>query len=355
MISWWKNDFGNEEIAAVSDAINKKKLSQGEITDEFEKKIAKFLDAPYCVCVPNGTSALTLAYMACGLKAGDEIIVSDRVFVATANAATILGARVISVDVKDDMSIDENLLENKISKYTKIIVPAHLNGIASNIKAINKIANLASLDIVEDACQAFGSKLNNQYLGSFGRFGCYSFSVSKILSTAQGGALCAKNKDDYELLKRIRNQGVFDVRKERNYDIKAFNFKFNDMQAAIGLVQLNKINEKISKCKEIYKIYESILGGKIDYVKLNLDNEIPLRFLILHEKNKELKEYLNKNGVETSFENISLHLCRHLNISGNYQKSKKFNDELLILPSGPSQEISDIEFAAKKVLKWLKR
>ncbi|EFU4396775.1 DegT/DnrJ/EryC1/StrS family aminotransferase [Campylobacter fetus] len=353
MINWWSNNFDEKEIKAVSDAILSKCISQGDITDKFEKELAKFLQVPYCICVPNGTQAITLSFMACGIEYGDEIITSNRTFIGTAHAGLILGAKIVAVDVKDDMSIDYNLIENKITNKTKLIVPVHLNGIANDMEAISKIADDNKITIVEDACQAFGSKYNGKFLGTFGRFGCFSLGIAKVLSTGQGGVVTANNEEDYKLLQKIRNQGVFDVRKEQNYGIKAFNFKFNDMQAAIGLAQLSKINEKIETCKDIYQTYKEKLDGKINYVQCNLESTMPMRFLVLHQRNQELKEWLMNQGIGSSLDAPSLNLCPHLNISGKYPISNKFHKELLILPSGPSQKISDINKVANKVLEWL--
>ncbi len=140
MINWWSNNFDEKEIKAVSDAILSKCISQGDITNKFEKELAKFLQVPYCICVPNGTQAITLSFMACGIEYGDEIITSDRTFIGTAHAGLILGAKIVAVDVKDDMSIDYNLIENRIANKTELIGPGHLSGIANDMGAIGQIA-----------------------------------------------------------------------------------------------------------------------------------------------------------------------------------------------------------------------
>ena len=354
-IKWWNIELGAEEQEAVSNAIANRNIGQGEITEKFEKAIANFLNVPYAVAVPNGTQALSLAYMALGLKEGDEVIISNRTFVATAHAAMILGAKVRVVDVKENQTIDENLIEDKITNKTKLVVPVHMNGVASNMDKILEIAKKYNLQVIEDACQAFGSKdSKGRYLGTIGRFGCFSLGVAKLLTTGQGGIVTAHNQEDYNLLRRIRNQGVFDVRQERNYGIRAYNFKFNDIQAAIGLVQLKKINQKITHSRELYCSYRDMLQDKINFLNVDIENgEVPIRFIVMTKNNKDLKKYLEAMGIESSFESPSLNCCSHLGIIGKYPKSDIFDQQMLILPSGPNQNLNNIERVGNVLHQWL--
>ena len=354
VIDWWNISLGKEEQEAVANAIKSRKIAQGSITEEFEEKVAKFLNVPYALAVPNGTQALTLAYMGLGIELGDEIIMPNRTFVATAHAGVILGARIKAIDVKDNQTINEELLEIAITCKTKVIVPVHLNGVASNMDRILEIAKKHNIEIVEDACQAFGSKdSKGRNLGSFGRFGCFSLGLAKILTTGQGGIVVMKDKNDYDRLRRIRNQGVFDVRSENSYEIKAYNFKFNDMQASVGLVQLSKIEEKMKASINNYKRYEEKLKG-VKILKSNIENgEVPMRVLIFAKDNLALREYLLSKGIKTSLESPSLNHCPHLNIKEEFPVSEVFNNELLILPSGPNLELEKIDIVCNEVNKWV--
>lgn len=354
-INWWNIELGEEEQEAIARAIATKHIAQGEITEEFEERLARYLNVPYAVAVPNGTQALSLAYMASGLGVGDEIITSNRTFVATAHAALLLGAKIRVVDVKDNQTLDEKLLENAITKQTKLIVPVHMNGIASNMDSIAEIAKTHNLQIVEDACQAFGSRdKSGKFLGTFGRFGCFSLGLAKILTTGQGGVVVAHTREDCELLKRIRNQGVFDVRKERDYCLKAYNFKFNDMQAAIGIEQLKKIDVKIANSIALYEAYRKELGGRVEFLESDIANgEIPMRCIIMVKNNRALKEYLQTKGIGTSYESPSLNHCVHLGIYGEYPKSERFHNEMLILPSGPNQKMENVTIVCNAISQWL--
>lgn len=353
-INWWNIELGEEEQEAIARAMATRHIAQGEITEEFEEKVARYLKVPYAVAVPNGTQALSLAYMASGLGVGDEIITSNRTFVATAHAALLLGAKIRVVDVKDNQTLDEKLLENIITKQTKLIVPVHMNGIASNMDSIMKIAKMHNLQIVEDACQAFGSKdKSGKFLGTFGRFGCFSLGLAKLLTTGQGGVVVAHTREDCELLKRIRNQGVFDVRKERDYCLKAYNFKFNDMQAAIGIEQLKKMEVKIANSIALYEAYRKELCERVEFLESDIANgEIPMRCIIMVKNNSALKEYLQAKGIGTSYESPSLNHCAHLGICGEYPKSERFHNEMLILPSGPNQDLKNVAIVCNIITQW---
>lgn len=356
IIDWWNIELGKEEQEAVVNAIQNRNIAQGSITEEFEEKVAKFLNVPYAVAVPNGTQALSLAYMGLGIDVGDEVIMPNRTFVATAHAVLILGAKVKAIDVKDNQTINEALIEEAITPKTKAIVPVHTNGVASNMDFILEIAKKHNLEVIEDAAQAFGSKdIRGRNLGTFGRFGCFSLGLAKILTTGQGGIVVMHDKKDYDKLRRIRNQGVFDVRKERDYSLKAYNFKFNDMQASIGLAQLAKIQEKMQSCINLYKRYsEKLKNAKI--LHSNIENgEVPMRVIIFVKNNVALKEYLLSQGIKTSLESPSLNCCPHLNVQGEFPKSDYFNTQSLVLPSGPNLALEKVDKVCDVVNKWLEQ
>ncbi len=352
-INWWNIKLDVEEQEAVCRAIATKHIAQGEITEQFEEAVSRYLGVPYAVAVPNGTQALSLAYMALGIKFGDEVIISNRTFVATAHAAMILGARVRVVDVKENQTMDEELIEGEITKATKLIVPVHLNGVASNMDRILEIAKKYHLEVVEDACQALGSRdFKGRYLGSMGRFGCFSLGLAKMLTTGQGGIVIAHNQEDYDLLRKIRNQGVFDVRKENTYNMQAYNFKFNDMQASIGLEQLKKMKQKIQRVREIYKVYQESLSKYLRILEVN-EEEVPMRSIVVDKRVKSLKKFLEERGIGSAYDIPSLNYCRHLEIQGDFPKSDIFHNQMLILPSGPDLEIKDVKEVCVNIKQWL--
>lgn len=357
-VNWWSNFLDEKDTQAVVGALNARKITQGSITEEFESALAKYLGAPYVVCVSSGSSALAAAYLACGLRVGDEILTSNVTFVATANAALLLGGVVNSVDVNDKGVMDVSLLESKITKNTKIIVPVHMNGVCVEMEPIYEIAEKYDLDIVEDAAQTFGSKYSHntenkgRFLGALSRFGCFSLGMAKNLTTGSGGFIVAHTKEDADMLKRIRNQGVFDVRKESHYSQFGFNFKYMDLLAAIGLRQLEIIDEKLQNVRNIYNFYKKELGGIFRFLESDIENgEVPMRIVVLTDKNKEIFERLQRGRIQCALESEPLNQCGYTNIKGDFPKSNYFESHKLILPSGPNFTIEEAKIVCEEIKK----
>ena len=200
-ISWWWVKFGESEIANVTQAISRGQISQGKVTAEFEAKFASMLNVKYAVATTSGTTALYLALFAMGVGAGDEVIIPDRTWVATAHAAYMLGAKVVLVDTYADTPvIDVDQVERKITERTKVILPVHINGRACNLERWQTLARKHNIKIIEDAAQAMFSKSNGHYLGTTSDLGCFSFAMSKLISTGQGGMVVTND----EALKNLR-------------------------------------------------------------------------------------------------------------------------------------------------------
>jgi perosamine synthetase len=183
-------------------------VNEGIQTRELEKKIAKILKVKYCLSTTSGTTALFLALKALGIKNNDKVIVPNITFAATANAVSMAGGKPIFVDVNPlNILIDEKALLKKISKKIKFVIPVHVSGRGNNIERIIKICKKKSIKVVEDAAEAFGSKLNGRNLGTFGQVGCFSFAPNKIITTGQGGLVVTNNKKIYKKLKIFKDQG----------------------------------------------------------------------------------------------------------------------------------------------------
>jgi len=347
MINWWNIELGSKEIASVVAAIKNRNVSQGRLTEQLEQALAKLLEIPYVVCTTSGTSALMMAFIALGVGPQDEVIMSNRTFIATAHAAMILGARIRPIDVKHDRPImDEDLIEKEINPATKVIVAVHLNGRACNMEKIIAIANKYKLPVIEDTAQANLSKFNGKYLGTLSRFGCFSLGMAKLITTGQGGFVVCRSEQDFIKLKRIRNQGVNDVFVDRNYNMLGSNFKFTDIQAAIGLVQLSKTKKKIKHQLSVYRKYKEGLKSVrcLKCVELNVDTgEIPLKAEFLCTERERFIVEMKQRGIVVRAEVPSLNEATHLNCKGSYVNSQLFSRHLLTLPSGPDQPLKNIE------------
>lgn len=345
MISWWRTNFGREEADLIADSICREHISQGEVTADFERRISQVLDIPYVVATTSGSTALLMSLIAAGIGPGDEVIVPNRTWVATAHAPLLLGARVILVDVEKERPIlDVDSLKGKITQRTKAIMPVHLNGRSVNMPVVNKIAEEYGLKIIEDAAQAFCSRNEFGMLGCQSFAGCFSLSPAKLISTGQGGFVVTRDKTVYEKLKLIRTHGVSDLINV-SYTQFGFNFRFNDILASIGIVQLAHLDERIKKVKEIYNRYLEMLP-KMSFLKLipvNTDaGEIPLYVEVLCPKRNQLMQFLLKNNIQTRPFYPDLNSARYIGDNGHYPNSKTFGNQGIFLPCGPAQTIENI-------------
>ncbi len=346
MISWWRISFGEEEIQKVVEAIRDEHISQGPITAEFEQKMGRLLNAPYVVGTTNGSMALLMSLLACGVKPGDEVIVPNRTWIATAHAVAILGAKVVLVDVEDERPIiDVTKIEEKITPRTKAIIPVHLNGRSANMREINRIAKKHGLAVIEDAAQAIYSRNADGFLGLQSDIGCFSLAVAKIISTGQGGFMVVHDEEMYDKLKLIRIHGTastIDV----VWTQVGFNFRLTDVLAAIGLVQIDRLADNIAKAKIIYQMYkEAVPGlGFMKFIPVDIDaGEIPTYIEVLCPDRDDLVRYLAERDIQTRPFYPDLDLAEYFGVSGEFPNSRKYSEQGLYLPCGPAQPIDNIE------------
>jgi len=243
-INWWRTSFGEEEIRRVAESIRTECVSQGKVTREFEQKLEDFLQVRHVVAVASGSVALLSALMAIETKPGDEVIVPNRTWIATAHAVKLLGAKVIPVDVEVDRPIiDANQVFRAITSRTRAIIPVHMNGRSADMRRIREIAKQNHLFVIEDAAQAIASKNADGFLGTQSDIGCFSLSVAKTIATGQGGFAVTNNDSLAEKLRSIRTHGVENVKDPGKWVMAGFNFRFTDVLASIGIEQLKRFLE----------------------------------------------------------------------------------------------------------------
>jgi len=251
-ISIAKPQIGMYEMEGVMEVIRSKQLTQGVKVEEFEEMFAKYIGTKYAVAVNSGTAALHCAYLALGLKKGDEVITTPFTFRATISMIEATGATPVFVDIKDDFNIDETLIKEKITKKTKAIVPVHLFGKPCSMDKIMKIANEYKIFVIEDAAQSCGAEYNNKKTGNFGDIGAFSFYGTKILTTCEGG-MCVTN--DLEIAKKIRMIRNHGMDEYGNFKMLGYNYRMTDVSASIGIKQLDKIDNFISVRRYIAASY----------------------------------------------------------------------------------------------------
>ncbi|PWU00009.1 MAG: aminotransferase DegT [Bacteroidetes bacterium] len=251
-----------KEVEFVTDAVRSTWVSSlGKYIDKFEEDFAKFCDTKYGVALMNGTIALQLALEACGIGDGDEVIVPDLSFIATANAVLNIGAVPVFVDVEPiTYCIDPSKIEEAITSKTKAIIPVHLYGHPSEMISVNAIAKKYNLKVVEDAAEAHGATINGKKVGSFGDCAIFSFYGNKNLTTGEGGMVVTNNKEIYDRCRFLRDHAMS---KEKRYwhPEKGYNYRMTNLQAALGCAQMSRISEIMANRISLFEKYKKALGG----------------------------------------------------------------------------------------------
>ena len=250
----------------IDDVVKFNDFTLGRYVEKFEKEFCKYQKTKYAIGVGSGTDAIFLSLKALGIKEGDEVLTPTYSFYATAGAIATTGAKPVFVDVKNDLNIDENKIEQKITKKTKAIVPVHWSGRVCEMEKILKIAKKYGLFVVEDACHAIlAHDDNKKFAGNFGVTGCFSMHPLKNLNVwGDGGIITTNNKKIYEKLKLLRNHGL---ESRDNCKIYGYNSRLDTIQAAVGLEMIKKINLITNKRISNAKYLNSKLKN-IDEIKL---------------------------------------------------------------------------------------
>lgn len=231
--------LGREEEGAVLEVLRSGQLAQGPRVEAFERSFAEWLGVKYAVATSSGTAALHIALLAHGIGPGDEVITSPFTFIASANAILFCGARPVFVDIEPDTyNINPMLIEEAITSRTKAIMPVHIFGNPCDMQTIMAVARRHKLVVIEDACQAHGAEVNSQRVGTFGT-GCFSFYPTKNMTTGEGGMVTTDDPDLADRLRLLRNHGQ---RRRYYHEAVGYNFRMTEIQAAIGLVQLGKLD-----------------------------------------------------------------------------------------------------------------
>jgi len=243
-IPWWHPVIGDEERAAVLRVLDTNYLNEGDVTTTFEQQAAALFGARHAVATTSGTSAIFLALAALGIGHGDEVIVPDVTFIATANAVVLTGATPILVDVDPaTLNINPAAIEPMLTPRTRAIVPVHVSGRAAAMDDILSLAGQHGVAVVEDAAEALLSHHQGRCLGTFGIAGCFSFSPNKTITTGQGGLVVTDDDALMVRLRELKDHGR-PVRGTGGNDVHAtlgFNFKLTNLQAAVGVAQLPKL------------------------------------------------------------------------------------------------------------------
>ena len=269
-------DISGNEKKYVLDCIETGWISSlGSYVTDFEEKFSRYCGAKHGVAVNNGTSALHLALAACGIGKGDEVIIPDMTFIATANVIAYLGGTPVFVDAEPrTWNIDVTKIKSKITKKTKAIMPVHLYGHPCDMDPLRELAEENGLLIIEDAAEAHGAEYKGKKVGALGTVGCFSFYGNKVITTGEGGMCVTNDEELAERMRLLKDHGM-SAKKRYWHTVTGFNFRMTNIQAAIGVAQLEKIDQFIATKRVNAALYNKLLAGvKGGGVHRVLDNSL---------------------------------------------------------------------------------
>ena len=308
----------NEDKKEISKALNSPLLTDGPKLIQFEKNFAKFCNSRYAIGVSNATSALHLSLICSGIKKGDEVIIPNLTFVATASSVMLAGATPVLADIeKENLNISIDSIKKNITKKTKAIIPVHFAGVPCNMQQIMKIAKQKKIKVIEDCAHGIGSKIDTKHVGTFGNAGCFSFYPTKNITTLEGGMIITNSKELAEKLKIKRNHGIsktllnrYTKGKPWDYDVDepGYNFRIDEIRSALGINQLKNIKKFNLNRKKSFDYYNKnlknisgLITPKSNSKFLSSNHLYIIRITKLFGITRdELFERLLKRGIQTS-------------------------------------------------------
>lgn len=361
MISYGKQKIDPADIKAVVNVLKSDWLTQGPKILEFERALAKYCNAKYAVAVVNGTAALHLAYLAAAFKPGDEIITTPNSFVATTNMMLATGAKPVFADIHlDTYNLDESKIEKLVTKKTKAIVPVDFSGQPADLKSIKQIAKKHRLLVIEDASHALGASHFGKNTGNWADLTIFSFHAVKSITTGEGGAILTNNKKFYQKSLFLRNHGLHKNKLGLNVmTALGYNYRLTDLQAALGISQLKKINSFIKKRRQIVAWYRQELQ---DLDQIILPQERPENYSSWHlyvirtnqaADRDKLGNYLIKQGIGVNYHYPAIYKQPYYQKIG-YKKIKLVNEEIyqascLTLPCHALLAKTDVRFISQTI------
>lgn len=359
-----------EEAQHASETILSGWVTQGPKVQEFEEKFARYMGAKYAVAVSNCTTALHLSLIVAGIKKGDEVICPSLTFIATANAIRHAGAVPVFAEVGYDYNLDLELVEKLITKKTKAILLVHQIGMPADIDGFKKLCREKNLILIEDAACAAGSSYRGKKIGSHSGLVCFSFHPRKVITTGDGGMITTSDEAFYQRLKLLRQHGMSVNDRERHLSQKViieeylelgYNYRMTDIQAAVGIKQLEKLDWLVEERRKIAHRYHEAFRD-IDFFLLPIENEncfsnyqsysIFLKDNAPVSRNDLMQKMLDK-GIATRRGVMCIHrekaYSRFLSKEANLPFSEKMADQSIILPLFVPMEEGEIDYVISEL------
>lgn len=325
---------------AIQNILNTTSFIMGKELEKFEEEFASFCNTKYAIGVANGSDALILTLRACSISEGDEVITVPHTFIATTEAITHIGGKIVFVDISPKTyTIDVSKTEEKITEKTKAIILVHLYGQPADMDPILKIAKKYDLKVIEDAAQAHGAEYKGEKVGSIGDVACFSFYPGKNLGAyGDAGMITTNNKGIAEKIKLLRNHGR--ITKKYEHDVEGYSSRLDNLQAAILRVKLrhlNKWNESRRKNAKKYNEILSNIDGIITPYEADYAKHVYHLYVIRTENREKLRKVLKSKGITSGIHYpIPLHLqpaYKYLgHKEGDFPVTEKASKEILSLP-----------------------
>lgn len=357
--------LGKEEEKLVLEGLRSGWVSSiGKYIQAFEKEFAKFCGVKYAITASNGTAALHLALVATDIGPGDEVIVPSMTFVATANAVSYTGAKPVFADSEiETWNIDPEKIKEKINQRTKAIIPVHLYGHPAEIGSIMRIAKKYGLIVIEDAAEAHGAMYKKKMVGSIGDMGCFSFFGNKIITTGEGGMITTNNKILAQKIRMLRDHGY--SKKRRYYHPHlGFNYRMTNLQAAMGLAQLRKVNKILKKKRDNAMLYAKYLRPLAPEITLHPEapwakNVFWMYSILIHKKGSKTRDFLvkelKKKGIDSRPFFYPTHRLGRYKTSEQMPVADILGSTGINLPSSVNLTNEHIKFICDTILKIWKK
>lgn len=355
--------IGKEEIRAVEEVLRSGMLVQGKKVEEFERAFSDYINVTHAIAVANGTIALDAALKTLRIKQGEEVIVPSFTFISTANSILFQSAKPVFADVDErTFNISPNDVLEKITDRTKAIIGVHLFGHPFDVKAIQEICEDHNLILIEDCAQAHGAEYEGIKVGSFGIAGCFSFYATKNMTTGEGGMITTNNNEIANVCRQLRNHGE----SQKYFHTRlGYNYRMTDIQAAIGLAQLNKLddfNEKRIKHAEYLNKHIKASGLKLPHRKNGITHVYHQYAITIEEEEgvtisrTEFMKYLKNKGIGSA-----IHYPLPIHKQPLYQRlgytdetvqcpvATALSQKILSLPVHPALTEKDLVFIAETI------
>lgn len=367
-VEFFKHNIEEEDINRVVDVLHSIFLTNAGVTKEFEQKFSDYLGIKHTIAVNSCTAALHLSLLALGIGEGDEVITTPMSFVATSNSILHAGAKPVFVDIEEDTgNIDANLIEAAITPKTKAIMPVHLFGLMCDMKKIKEIADKHGLKIIEDCAHCIEGERDGIRPGELSDTTCFSFYATKNITSGEGGAISCNNDVLADKLYKLRLHGINKDAASRytgaykHWDMEVLGWKYNisDIQSALLIGQLEKINERLANRERLAQLYETALvDSSITYIKMPEKAKSARHLFVIKVDNRdEALSYLQQNGIGVAVNYLPIHLNSfYINelcfVPGMYPVAEKFGAQCLSLPLYPKLQDAEVEYVIEKLLLW---